>query len=151
MDPLYPFAVIGSGLVWGNQETPAEAVLPLLETRPRPLAYQPGLGAYDGLMMVTPEGRSRAMGYIESTVTINGEGVARRVLCFTQSGDLIAETMSRASDGKYRFDLLWLHRRYMLVAQDDPAFGPADYNAVAADYQLPTPYAPGEGVGLSGD
>lgn len=88
-------------------------------------------------------------GYIESTVTINGEGVARRVLCFTQSGELVGETMSRASDGKYRFDLLWLNRRYMLVAQDDPAFGPADYNAVAADFQLPTPYAPGEGVGLA--
>ncbi len=88
-------------------------------------------------------------GYIESTVTINGEGVARRVLCFDQAGNLVGETMSRASDGKYRFDLLWLNRRYMLVAQDDPAFGPADYNAVAADYQLPTPYAPGEGVGLA--
>lgn len=88
-------------------------------------------------------------GYIESTVTIDGEGVARRVLCFDQAGNLIAETMSRASDGKYRFDLLWLNRRYMLVAQDDPAFGPADYNAVAADFQLPTPYAPGEGVGLA--
>ncbi|MGS3174487.1 hypothetical protein [Aeromonas sanarellii] len=87
-------------------------------------------------------------GYIESTVTIDGEGVRRRVLCFDQAGNLIGETYSRASDGKYRFDLLWLNRRYMLVAQDDPAFGPADYNAVAADYQLPTPYAPGEGVGL---
>lgn len=89
-------------------------------------------------------------GYIESTVTIDGEGVRRRVLCFDQAGNLIGETYSRASDGKYRFDLLWLNRRYMLVAQDDPAFGPADYNAVAADFQLPTPYAPGEGVGLSG-
>lgn len=88
-------------------------------------------------------------GYIESTVTINGEGVRRRVLCLDQAGNLIGETYSRASDGKYRFDLLWLNRRYMLVAQDDPAFGPADYNAVAADYQLPTPYAPGEGVGLA--
>ncbi|MDX7609426.1 LamG-like jellyroll fold domain-containing protein [Aeromonas caviae] len=87
-------------------------------------------------------------GYIESTVTIDGEGVRRRVLCLDQAGNLIGETSSRASDGKYRFDLLWLNRRYMLVAQDDPAFGPADYNAVAADYQLPTPYAPGEGVGL---
>ncbi len=87
-------------------------------------------------------------GYIESTVTIDGEGVRRRVLCFDQAGNLIGETYSRASDGKYRFDLLWLNRRYMLVAQDDPAFGPADYNAVAADFQLPTPYAPGEGVGL---
>ena len=75
-------------------------------------------------------------------------GAERRVLCLDQAGNLIGETYSRASDGKYRFDLLWLNRRYMLVAQDDPAFGPADYNAVAADYQLPTPYAPGEGVGL---
>lgn len=89
-------------------------------------------------------------GYIESTVTISGIGVRRRVLCLDQAGNLVAETMSRASDGKYRFDLLWLNRRYMLVAQDDPVFGPADYNAVAADYQLPTAYAPGEGVGLTG-
>jgi len=89
-------------------------------------------------------------GYIESTVTINGEGVRRRVLCFDQAGNIVGETYSRASDGKYRFDLLWLNRRYMLVAQDNPPFGPADYNAVAADFQLPTPYAPGEGVGLSG-
>ncbi|MFM5629339.1 hypothetical protein ACET67_14840 [Aeromonas veronii] len=85
-------------------------------------------------------------GYIESTVTINGEGVARRVLCFDQAGNLVGETMSRASDGVYRFDLLWLNRRYMVVAQDDPAYGPADYNAVAADYQAPKPYPPGGGV-----
>lgn len=89
-------------------------------------------------------------GYIESTVTISGEGVKRRVLCFDQAGNLEGETWSRASDGKYRFDRLWMNRRYMLVAQDDPAFGPADYNAVAADFQLPTPYAPGQGVGLTG-
>lgn len=79
-------------------------------------------------------------GYIRSTVTINGEGVRRRVLCFTQDGDLVGETYSRAADGVYQFDLLWLSRRYMVVAQDDPAYGPADYNAVAADYQAPTPY-----------
>ncbi|WP_411639969.1 hypothetical protein [Aeromonas hydrophila] len=79
-------------------------------------------------------------GYIRSTVTINGEGVRRRVLCFTQDGDLVGETYSRAADGVYQFDLLWLNRRYMVVAQDDPAYGPADYNAVAADYQAPTPY-----------
>lgn len=65
-----------------------------------------------------------AQGYIESTVTIDGEGVRRRVLCFDQAGNLIGETYSRASDGKYRFDLLWLNRRYMLVAQDDPRLAP---------------------------
>ncbi|OLF19757.1 hypothetical protein BSP75_20395 [Aeromonas sp. YN13HZO-058] len=90
--------------------------------------------------------RNVEQGYIESTVTISGMGVRRRVLCFTQDGDLVGETYSRAADGVYRFDLLWLNRRYMLVAQDDPAFGPADYNAVAADYQAPKPYQPGEGV-----
>ncbi|WP_252347650.1 hypothetical protein [Aeromonas hydrophila] len=79
-------------------------------------------------------------GYIRSTVTINGVGVRRRVLCFTQDGDLVGETYSRAEDGIYQFDLLWLNRRYMVVAQDDPAYGPADYNAVAADYQAPAPY-----------
>ena len=79
-------------------------------------------------------------GYISNRVTINGEGVRRRVLCFSQDGYLVAETYSSAADGVYRFDHLWLNRRYMLVAQDDPAFGPADYNAVAADYQAPTPY-----------
>jgi hypothetical protein len=90
--------------------------------------------------------RNVEQGYIESTVTISGMGVRRRVLCFTQDGELVGETYSRAADGVYRFDLLWLNRRYMLVAQDDPAFGPADYNAVAADYQAPKPYQPGEGV-----
>lgn len=102
------------------------------------------------LVWVRDGNQNVLQGYIESTVTIDGEGVRRRVLCLDQAGNLIGETYSRASDGKYRFDLLWLNRRYMLVAQDDPAFGPADYNAVAADYQLPTPYAPGEGVGLPG-
>ncbi|MGL6310846.1 hypothetical protein ACSZMD_14015 [Aeromonas veronii] len=90
--------------------------------------------------------RNVEQGYIESTVTISGVGVRRRVLCFTQDGELVGETYSRASDGVYRFDLLWLNKRYMLVAQDDPAFGPADYNAVAADYQAPKPYPPGGGV-----
>ncbi|HHQ4779551.1 TPA: LamG-like jellyroll fold domain-containing protein [Aeromonas veronii] len=90
--------------------------------------------------------RNVEQGYIESTVTISGVGVRRRVLCFTQDGELVGETYSRASDGVYRFDLLWLNRRYMVVAQDDPVYGPADYNAVAADYQAPKPYPPGGGV-----
>jgi hypothetical protein len=84
--------------------------------------------------------RNVEQGYISNKVTINGEGVRRRVLCFTQDGELVGETYSRASDGVYQFDLLWLNKRYMLVAQDEPAYGPADYNAVAADYQAPLPY-----------
>ncbi|MFZ3404595.1 hypothetical protein LCG94_14935 [Aeromonas salmonicida] len=92
--------------------------------------------------------RNVEQGYISNKVTINGEGVRRRVLCFTQDGELVGETYSRASDGVYQFDLLWLNKRYMLVAQDEPAYGPADYNAVAADYQAPLPY-PADGSVVS--
>lgn len=131
-------------LTWGNQET-REQAFPSLGPQGQPvypaLPIPPRLAAYDGLMMITPDGRSRPMGYIENLVTVNGEGVSRRVLCLDQAGNLVAETRSSAS-GVYRFDNLWLERRYMLIAQDDPEYGPADYNAVAADYQKPTPYPP---------
>lgn len=141
---------------------------PRSQFQPQDVAWQGGPGyVYPGPMLSPPvrsmplckggdlawvrDGVQNVLqGYIESTVTISGVGVRRRVLLFDQAGNLEGETYSRASDGKYRFDRLWLNRRYMLVAQDEPAFGPADYNAVAADYQLPTPYAPGEGVGLTG-
>ncbi|MFM4963722.1 LamG-like jellyroll fold domain-containing protein [Aeromonas bivalvium] len=131
-------------LTWGNQETREQAA-PQLGPQGQPvypaLPITPRLAAYDGLMMITPDGRSRPMGYIENLVTVNGEGVSRRVLCLDQAGNLVAETRSSAA-GVYRFDNLWLERRYMLIAQDDPEYGPADYNAVAADYQKPTPYPP---------
>ncbi|MGL5948228.1 MAG: hypothetical protein ACRCYV_04090 [Aeromonas sp.] len=101
-----------------------------------------GLGSYwrDGI----PSHPMAQQGFIASTVTLGGQGVRRRVLCFTQSGDLVAETYSD-QQGRYRFDLLWLHQRYMVVAQDDPAFGPADYNAVAADFIAPQAYPSGAG------
>lgn len=95
---------------------------------------------------IVRDGVQTEQGFIESTVTISGVGVRRRVLCYLQDGELVGETFSRESDGLYRFDHLWLNRRYMLVAQDDPAFGPADYNAVAADFQMPKPYPPGGGA-----
>lgn len=95
---------------------------------------------------IVRDGVQTEQGFIESTVTISGVGVRRRVLCYLQDGELVGETFSRESDGLYRFDHLWLNRRYMLVAQDDPAFGPADYNAVAADFQIPKPYPPGGGA-----
>ncbi|MGY4015253.1 hypothetical protein [Aeromonas molluscorum] len=128
----------------GNEET-AEQCAPPIDPQGQPLypalPITPSLAAYDAMMMIIPDGRSRPMGYIENLVTVNGEGVSRRVLCLDQAGNLVADTRSSAS-GVYRFDNLWLERRYMLIAQDDPEYGPADYNAVAADYQKPTPYPP---------
>ena len=39
--------------------------------------------------------RNVEQGFIESTVTISGMGVRRRVLCYTQDGELVGETYSR--------------------------------------------------------
>jgi hypothetical protein len=133
-----------------NQETRAQFQPQDMAWRGTPLLYPGPINTQKITMIPLLKGRDYywirdgvrnvEQGYILNKVTINGEGVRRRVLCFTQDGELVGETYSRASDGGYQFDLLWLNKRYMLVAQDDPAFGPADYNAVAADYQAPLPY-----------
>ena len=86
-------------------------------------------------------GQPYLYGYIEAKVTAAGiPQPNRRVLCFTQAGALIGETRSD-KQGMYRFDNLYMHEIYMLVAQDIPVFREgAEYNAVAADFQKAVAY-----------
>lgn len=86
-------------------------------------------------------GNQRPIGYYESTVLINNVPTAnRRVMCLTNNGQLIDETVSD-SEGAYRFDHLDLNKKYMFVAQYSNELNtPPDYTAVAADWQTPTPY-----------
>lgn len=89
------------------------------------------------------DGEAHKIGYIAAKVTINSlPAPNRRVLCYYQVGDcLLGETRSDVN-GDYRFDDLLLGKRYMLIAQDDDLDPTTEreYNAVAADFQLPTPY-----------
>lgn len=129
--------------VWSNRET-FEQANPFQTLRNLGVTNDVSLlvNAGNNLGILGRDGEQRAEGFIEAIVTINKTPVAnRRVLCFTNAGHLIAETRS-GTDGVYRFDHLDLTKKYLLVAQDvdlDPLTD-REYNAVAADYQLATPY-----------
>ncbi len=134
----------GIAPVWSNNETRDQAnpfgydARYVVGQRISPSFFGKGLH----IDVIDDAGNSRNYGYITNKVTINGIPAAdRRVLCYLQSGDLVAETRTD-KNGQYRFDWLYADRRYMLVAQDKPEYGNAEYNAVAADFQLPTPYYP---------
>lgn len=129
---------------WSNRETRAQA-------NPYPSQLQtinrkdtPILSAKTGnyLSLFDQRGKQRPMGYYQSTVLINKVPTAnRRVMCFTNHGQLRDETRSDAN-GIYRFDHLDLNEKYMFVAQHDdgdPNTAP-EYSAVAADWQSPKPY-----------
>lgn len=96
-------------------------------------------GNYSSIL--SSNGEQRPIGYYQSTVLINESPSAnKRVLCYTNNGQLVDETVSD-SEGKYRFDYLDLNKKYMFVAQySNEANTPPDYTAVAADWQKPTPY-----------
>ncbi|WP_417698106.1 hypothetical protein [Psychromonas sp.] len=87
-------------------------------------------------------GEQRKMGYFESKVLIQDVPAPnRKVMCFTQHGQLLDETYS-AEDGTYRFDHLLLDTKYLFVAHDnqDTPNTPPEYQAVAAGFQTATPY-----------
>lgn len=87
-------------------------------------------------------GVARKAGYFESKVLIQDVPAPnRKVMCFTQHGQLLDETYS-AEDGTYRFDHLLLDTKYLFVAHDnqDTPNTPPEYQAVAAGFQTATPY-----------
>ncbi|MCF2909996.1 hypothetical protein L1285_16875 [Pseudoalteromonas sp. DL2-H2.2] len=137
--PVVPkFRGVKLGLpIWANAETREQANPYGYDIRYLSDSYEPTLvhrSTNTQLLNVQ-------QGYISDRVTINGLAAPdRRVLCYLQYGDLVAETRTD-EQGNYRFDNLFADHRYMIVAQDKPEFGEAEYNAVAADYQQPTEYA----------
>lgn len=129
---------------WSNRETREQAnpYPPQLQTLKN--NDKPTLSAKTGnyLSLFDQHGKQRPMGYYQSTVLINKVPTAnKRVLCFTNHGQLRDETRSDVN-GIYRFDHLDLNEKYMFVAQHDdgdPNTAP-EYSAVAADWQSPKPY-----------
>ncbi|WP_432460791.1 hypothetical protein [Agarivorans sp. QJM3NY_25] len=122
------------GFAWGMAQSREQAAGYALAVTLQPQLCRPKNFIYSN------KAPHRGLGYIASTVTMNTFPAAdRRVICYTQRGDKVAETRSDAN-GNYRFDGLRLTWRYMLIAQDKPEYGEAEYNAVAADYQQATAY-----------
>lgn len=76
-------------------------------------------------------------GFIEGIVTINGVGVARRkVMCLDEGFDPVDEVWTD-DQGRYRFDLLWLGKPYVVMAMDS---NNDKYAPAAADRRLPEAY-----------
>jgi len=128
---------------WANKETRAQAnpypanVQFLADENDIKLMGKSG----NYLSLLDQRGEQRRTGYYQSTVTISGIPTAnRRVLCFTNDGQLRDETRSDAQ-GVYRFDHLQMNEKYMFVAQYDNATEtPPEYLATASDWQSSTAY-----------
>lgn len=81
--------------------------------------------------------RNVEQGFIEGVVTINGVGVARRkVMCLDEGFGPVDEVWTD-DEGRYRFDLLWLGKPYVVMAMDS---NNDKYAPAAADRRLPEAY-----------
>ncbi|MDN2661855.1 hypothetical protein OW492_00520 [Psychromonas sp. 14N.309.X.WAT.B.A12] len=135
---------LSDGFLWANKQTKEEANNYSNEVQTLHVDTVSTLvlksGNYKNI--INQDGESRAMGYFESKVLIQDiPAPNRKVMCFTQYGQLLDETYSDSS-GKYRFDHLLLDTKYLFVAQDNQETPntPPEYQAVAAGFQSATPY-----------
>ncbi|MBQ4838848.1 hypothetical protein [Pseudoalteromonas luteoviolacea] len=127
---------VGFSLIWANFETKEQANQGGYDVVVKHEEGQPSI-VYRS---VNRQKLNIQQGYISNKTTIQGAPAPdRRVLCYLQSGTLIDETRSNAL-GVYRFDNLELDKKYMIVAQDKPEYGQAEYNATVADFQTPEAY-----------
>jgi len=126
---------------WANKETREQA-------NPQPeqmqfLAHEEDIRSLNkqGVYSLTPMLDKTPRGYYQSTVTVSGVPTANRlVICFTNAGQKIAETLSD-NQGVYRFDHLQMNEKYMFVAQhSNTKDTPPEYLATASDWQTPTAY-----------
>lgn len=79
-----------------------------------------------------------SLGFIRGVTSLQGvPQVNKRVVCFDESMLPVAECNTDAS-GEFRFDLLWKHRLYTIMAMDSGSF---TYSPAAADRRQPESYA----------
>jgi len=77
------------------------------------------------------------LGFIGGIVTVKSVPAPnRQVVCFDESMNIIAETLS-GSDGHYQFDNLLRNRNYLVLAQDTFSF---NYAPASADCRTPEAY-----------
>ena len=78
------------------------------------------------------------LGFIRGVTSLQGAPqVNKRVVCFDESMLPVAECNTDAS-GEFRFDLLWKHRLYTIMAMDSGSF---TYSPAAADRRQPESYS----------
>ena len=87
---------------------------------------------------VPPVDARLTLGFIRGVTSLQGAPqVNKRVVCFDESMLPVAECNTDAS-GEFRFDLLWKHRLYTIMAMDSGSF---TYSPAAADRRQPESYS----------
>ena len=87
---------------------------------------------------VPPVDAKLTLGFIRGVTSLHGAPqVNKRVVCFDESMLPVAECNTDAS-GEFRFDLLWKHRLYTIMAMDSGSF---TYSPAAADRRQPESYS----------
>lgn len=87
---------------------------------------------------VLPVDAKLTLGFIRGVTSLQGAPqVNKRVVCFDESMLPVAECNTDAS-GEFRFDLLWKHRLYTIMAMDSGSF---TYSPAAADRRQPESYS----------
>lgn len=135
---VIPHTPIGlcSGITWANQETREQAW-------PGEIAVKPATKQVPALLWratepVLPVDAKLTLGFIRGVTSLHGAPqVNKRVVCFDKSMLPVAECNTDAS-GEFRFDLLWKHRLYTIMAMDSGSF---TYSPAAADRRQPESYS----------
>ena len=87
---------------------------------------------------VPPVDARLTLGFIRGVTSLHGAPqVNKRVVCFDESMLPVAECNTDAS-GEFRFDLLWKHKLYTIMAMDSGSF---TYSPAAADRRQPESYS----------
>ncbi|WP_354624831.1 hypothetical protein [Psychromonas sp. MME2] len=71
---------------------------------------------HDRLTLIDPNGEQYPAGRIKGTVKLQGTPVSKKVMCFTQYGQIVAETYSDKF-GNFEFTELRHDKKYMITAQ----------------------------------
>lgn len=95
---------------------------------------------HDRLTLIDPNGEQYPAGRIKGTVKLQGTPVSKKVMCFTQCGQIVAETYSDKF-GNFEFSELRHDKKYMITAQAGHEVGtPPDFHPDTVGYITPEVY-----------
>lgn len=126
---------VSSCVSWANPETREQAWPGEITAKPAPTQAHALL--WRATEPVLPVDAKVALGFIRGVTSLHGvPQVNKRVVCFDESMLPVAEC-STGENGEFRFDLLWKHRLYTIMAMDSSF----TYSPAAADRRQPESYA----------
>lgn len=132
-----PVPAIGSGPIWANRETKAQAWPGEIGAK-ESLAHSPDkICRIASVPALSAPPSRKDLGFISGIVTRKSVPASgKHVVCLDERFNLVAETIS-AENGYYRFDNLLINKLYTIHAYDNDTY---QYAPVGADRRTPEAY-----------